>query len=84
MGNGVGHSDASYYTQRSDYSPDLDIVIVLGVSSVSMLYKNVFYQLVLVNKELIQPITGQERGGKTSSPSESSLLWETEQRGIQH
>lgn len=61
-------------------SLDVIIVIILGASPVSMLCKNCFYHLGLVNKELTHPEADGEREGRTASPSESVLLWETEQR----
>ena len=54
------YADADYCAQRSGFGLDVVTVVIIGASSVSVRCKNCFSS-TLVNKELIQPIAGQEK-----------------------
>ena len=54
------YSDGDYCAQRSGFGLDVVTVVIIGASSVSVRCKNCFSS-TLVNKELNQPIAGQEK-----------------------
>jgi hypothetical protein len=62
------YSDADCCAQSSPGSPEMSIVMLFGASPVSGMCKDSFPQLVLINKEVILLIAGQDIPSQSGGP----------------